>query len=99
MPETESSLSSLLLQCHAAGWLDKGGTITKTFSFKSFEDAFAFMSRCVPEIQKRNHHPEWSNIYDKVHVTLTTHDANGVTTKDCELAQRMDTIAAEFNRR
>lgn len=80
----------------AAGWATNGPKISKTFVFENFEDAFAFMTRCVPEIEKRNHHPEWFNVYNKVVVDLTTHDAGGVTTKDGELARIMDKLAAGF---
>ena len=80
----------------AAGWGYDGAKLAKTFVFRDFGEAFAFMSRCVPEIEERDHHPEWANIYNKVTVHLTTHDAGGVTGKDGELARIMDTIAAEF---
>jgi 4a-hydroxytetrahydrobiopterin dehydratase len=54
------------------------------------------MSACVPEIEKRDHHPEWFNDYDKVNVDLTTHSAGGVTMKDVALAEFMDKMAATF---
>jgi len=79
-----------------SGWSVKGDKIAKNYVFKNFEDAFAFMERCALEIEKLNHHPEWRNVYNKVDVELTTHDAGGVTKKDIELAGIMDRIAALF---
>jgi 4a-hydroxytetrahydrobiopterin dehydratase len=78
------------------GWNRKGKKITKHYVFSNFEDAFTFMTRCALEIEKRNHHPEWFNVYNKVTVELSTHSAGGVTVKDIELAKIMDRIAALF---
>ena len=60
--------------------------IFKSLSFKNFGEAFAFMTRVAIEAEKRDHHPEWFNVYNRVDITLTTHDAGGVTTKDLKLA-------------
>ena len=79
-----------------AGWSYDGTKLGKIFVFADFADAFAFMAHCVPEIEKRDHHPEWSNVYNKVTVNLTTHDAGNVTGMDGELARIMDAIAAKF---
>ena len=68
--------------------------ITRRFEFKNFIDAFSFMTRCALVAEKMNHHPEWFNVYNRVDVTLATHDAGGVTSKDTELAKAMDAIAA-----
>lgn len=65
-------------------------SITKEFKFKNFNEAFGFMTRVALAAEKADHHPEWSNIYNKVTVTLTTHDAGGVTQKDIDLAKFMD---------
>ena len=81
-----------------SGWVYADQRIAKTFTFKNFDDAFGFMTRCVLDIVKLDHHPEWFNVYNKVHVELTTHSAGGVTEKDCELALLMDKIAAPFTK-
>lgn len=91
----QKSLNFLGLE--AKGWNYDGTKLGKKFVFDNFGDALAFMTRCAPEIEKLDHHPEWSNTYNRVTVHLTTHDAGGVTAKDGELARIMDTIAAEFS--
>ncbi len=68
--------------------------ITRSFKFVDFDAAFAFMTRTALLAAKMDHHPEWSNVYNKVDVTLTTHDADGVTWKDVDLATGMDGYAA-----
>ncbi|PTX58083.1 4a-hydroxytetrahydrobiopterin dehydratase [Litoreibacter ponti] len=78
-----------------AGWnrVDDRDAITKTYKFKTFIDAFGFMSKAALAAEKMNHHPEWSNVYNRVEVTLTTHDAGGLSSLDVELAQKMDAMA------
>jgi 4a-hydroxytetrahydrobiopterin dehydratase len=68
--------------------------ITRNFRFIDFDAAFAFMTRTALLAAKMDHHPEWSNVYNKVAVTLATHDAGGVTQKDIDLAMAMDGFAA-----
>lgn len=68
--------------------------ITRTFRFKDFNEAFGFMSRVALMAERLDHHPEWFNVYNKVDVTLTTHDAGGVTALDLKLARAMDAFAA-----
>jgi len=68
--------------------------IQRRFTFVDFDAAFAFMTRTALLAAKMDHHPEWSNVYNKVDVTLVTHDANGVTQKDIDLATTMDGYAA-----
>lgn len=77
------------------GWSDTEDrdAIQKTFTFKSFNQAFSFMTRVAMEAEKANHHPEWFNVYNRVDVTLSTHDAGGITEKDIKLAQFMEMIA------
>jgi 4a-hydroxytetrahydrobiopterin dehydratase len=67
--------------------------ITRKFEFKNFSEAFAFMTRAALLAEKMDHHPEWFNVYNKVEVTLSTHDAGGVTQNDIDLATAMDTYA------
>lgn len=73
-------------------WQEVAGrdAIHKTFTFGDFNEAFAFMTRVAMIAEQMNHHPEWSNVYRTVEVTLTTHDAGGVTDKDIRLAATMD---------
>lgn len=74
-------------------WKEENNKLTKTFVFKSFADAIAWMVKASFVIEKIDHHPEWSNIYNKVHVTLTTHDAgNTITEKDRKLAKILDSL-------
>ena len=68
--------------------------ITRKYQFVDFDAAFAFMTRVALLAAKMDHHPEWSNVYNKLDVTLATHDANGVTQKDIDLAMAMDGYAA-----
>jgi 4a-hydroxytetrahydrobiopterin dehydratase len=77
------------------GWRAVEGreAIAKTYRFKDFADAFAFMTRAALEAERLDHHPEWSNVYDRVEVVLTTHDAGGVTGFDRALARAMDRAA------
>jgi 4a-hydroxytetrahydrobiopterin dehydratase len=78
------------------GWKHANKKLRKEFKFADFRDAFAFMTRCALEIEKMDHHPEWFNVYNKLTVELTTHDAGDVTMKDVKLAQIMDKVAGRF---
>ncbi len=86
---------STLAPLFTAGWtLDPArDAITKVFVFRNFIDAFGFMTRAALWAEKWNHHPEWSNVYKTVTVTLTTHDANGLTELDVKLATKMEALA------
>ena len=77
------------------GWSEVEGrdAITKKFTFKDFNEAFGFMARAALIAEKLDHHPEWFNVYNKVEVTLATHDAGGVTERDVKLAEAMDRLA------
>jgi 4a-hydroxytetrahydrobiopterin dehydratase len=68
--------------------------IARRFRFKDFNEAFGFMARVALLAEKLDHHPEWSNVYSTVDVTLSTHDAGGVTAKDIEMARAMEAYAA-----
>ena len=76
------------------GWVydETADAITHEFKFKDFSEAFAFMTRVALLAQAADHHPEWSNVYNKVSITLTTHDAGGVSAKDVELAEGIDRL-------
>ena len=78
-----------------AGWNEVSGrdAITKKFVFQDFNAAFGFMTRAALVAEKLDHHPEWFNVYKTVDVTLSTHDAGGVTELDIKLAQAMDRLA------
>jgi 4a-hydroxytetrahydrobiopterin dehydratase len=74
-------------------WKEINNELIKTFEFKDFSEAFAFMTRVAIEAEKQNHHPWWSNVYNKVEIKLTTHDAgNIVTEKDHQLAKAIDLL-------
>ena len=66
--------------------------ITRTFTFKDFNAAFGFMSRVALIAEKMDHHPEWFNVYNRVEITLSTHDAGGVTERDIKLARQIDAL-------
>lgn len=68
--------------------------IKRTFVFKDFSEAFAFMTRVALAAEQLNHHPEWSNVWNRVEVTLSTHDAGGLTELDLKLAEAMDRFAS-----
>lgn len=78
------------------GWTEVAGrdAISKTFTFRDFNEAFGFMARVALVAEKMDHHPEWTNVYKTVAVTLSTHDAGGVTERDVRLAETMDRMTA-----
>jgi 4a-hydroxytetrahydrobiopterin dehydratase len=80
------------------GWRAAEGrdAIVKEFRFKDFNAAFGFMARVALHAEKHDHHPEWFNVYNRVDVTLATHDAGGVTDKDVALAHFMDEAAVKL---
>jgi 4a-hydroxytetrahydrobiopterin dehydratase len=80
------------------GWNDTPGreAIARTFVFKDFNEAFGFMTRAALVAEKSDHHPEWRNVYKTVEVVLASHDADGVTSRDIELAKAMNAIAKQL---
>jgi len=78
-----------------SGWSEVSGrdAIVKKFVFKDFNEAFGFMARAALVAEKLDHHPEWFNVYKTVEVTLSTHDAGGLTELDIKLAETMDRLA------
>jgi 4a-hydroxytetrahydrobiopterin dehydratase len=79
-------------------WRDDeaGRAIRRSFSFSDFSQAFGFMSRVALAAEKADHHPDWSNSWNRVEIALSTHSAGGVTARDCALAARIDALAAEL---
>jgi 4a-hydroxytetrahydrobiopterin dehydratase len=77
------------------GWrlVDGRDAIARTFTFKDFNAAFGFMARVALAAERMDHHPEWSNVWNRVDVTLSSHDAGGLTERDLKLAEIMDRIA------
>jgi 4a-hydroxytetrahydrobiopterin dehydratase len=78
------------------GWKVKGGKLHREYRFPDFAHAIGFLMTAAPSIEKLNHHPEWSNVYNRVTVDLTTHDAGGITKKDCSLAALLEGIAQKL---
>ncbi len=81
-----------------AGWEQQDGdrdAITKTFQFDNFTKAFGFMASVAIEAEKADHHPEWFNVYNRVEVLLSTHDADGLTMRDVKLAKIMNELVGD----
>ena len=88
--EIDHALASL------PGWSVVGGKLHKSYKFPDFVHAFGFMATSAIAIERMNHHPEWANVYNRVVVDLTTHDADGITKKDFELAALLESIARKL---
>jgi 4a-hydroxytetrahydrobiopterin dehydratase len=82
------------------GWQATAGrdAIQRKFEFADFNEAFGFMTRVAIKAQEMDHHPEWFNVYSKVEITLSTHEANGVTERDIALARFIDEVAGKMQR-
>jgi 4a-hydroxytetrahydrobiopterin dehydratase len=93
----EATRTAVLPALGAAGWgADPGrDSIRKIWKFRSFSEAWGFMSRAALVAEKMNHHPEWSNVYNVVDVTLTTHACDGLSQLDVDLAGRLDRLAGD----
>lgn len=74
------------------GWSHEGDAITKTYKFNDFIEAISFINQVAFYAEKLEHHPEWSNVYNKVMVRLTSHDVSGITSRDIQLAKRMEQV-------
>ena len=74
------------------GWRVANGKLHREFVFDDFEAAFAFMTRVAVLAEDRDHHPDWSNVYNRVTIDLATHDAGGITEKDCDLATAIERV-------
>ncbi|XP_028573910.1 pterin-4-alpha-carbinolamine dehydratase 2 isoform X1 [Podarcis muralis] len=93
---TTEERNQVLHELKASGWseLTERDAIYKEFIFKTFNQAFGFMTRVALQAEKMNHHPEWFNVYNKVQITLISHDCGGLTKRDVKLAQFIDKAAA-----
>ena len=74
------------------GWKVVNGKLNKSFEFKDFVEAFGFMTKVAMQAEKMNHHPEWFNVYNKVNIDLVTHDLNGISNYDMNLANAINKI-------
>ena len=86
MSQIENKISTL------AGWIVRDDRLHKQYQFDSFIEAFGFMSSVALVAESMNHHPEWSNVYNRVIIDLTTHDSGGISDLDFEFAERVDRI-------
>ncbi|MCB5174583.1 4a-hydroxytetrahydrobiopterin dehydratase [Microvirga lenta] len=93
-PLTDAERADILPALDGWALVEGRDAIRKRFVFDDFNAAFAWMTRIALVAEQMNHHPEWTNVYNKVDVTLATHEAKGLTRRDVELAQRMDQFAA-----
>ncbi|HWZ33751.1 MAG TPA: 4a-hydroxytetrahydrobiopterin dehydratase [Bryobacteraceae bacterium] len=92
---TDSEISAALTPL--SGWSVKEGKLHREYKFADFPHAFGFMATAAPSIEKMDHHPEWSNVYNRVAVDLTTHDSGGITQKDVDLAKLLEGIAKKLS--
>lgn len=89
-PELKDALAGL------PGWTVENGKLHKEYKFADFIHAFGFMSTAALGIEKMDHHPEWFNVYNRVVVDLATHEAQGITAKDVDLARLLDQVAKKL---
>jgi 4a-hydroxytetrahydrobiopterin dehydratase len=88
---TDTELNANLAEL--SGWTIEDGKLHKQFQFNSFVEAFGFMASVALVAESMNHHPEWFNVYNRVTIDLMTHDADGISALDFELAKRVDELA------
>jgi len=89
LAEAEDKLSELNSQIDTP-WIIKNEKLNKTFTFSNFIEAFGFMTKVAIQAEKSNHHPEWFNVYNKVEINLTTHEVEGLSIRDYELANAIE---------
>lgn len=89
---TEAEVAALLAELPQWALSRGGAAIARSFRFRDFSEAFAFMTRVALLAEQADHHPEWSNVYNRVEITLTTHDADGLSQRDAALAQAIDAL-------
>ncbi|XP_051158694.1 probable pterin-4-alpha-carbinolamine dehydratase [Leptopilina boulardi] len=101
MPKlTEEDRKTELAPLIATGWTiqTEKDAIYKEFVFNNFNQAFGFMTQIAMQAEKMDHHPEWFNVYNKVNITLNSHDVNGLSRRDVKLATFMDKVAKLYNK-
>ncbi len=79
-----------------SGWSIAGGKLHREYKFADFVHAFGFMAAAAVSVEAMGHHPEWCNVYNRVAIDLTTHDAGGITAKDTELAAKLEALARKL---
>ncbi|MDM9632467.1 4a-hydroxytetrahydrobiopterin dehydratase [Robiginitalea aurantiaca] len=89
---TEAQISDKL--ANLEGWELNDNALETTFEFQNFKEAFTLMTRIAFECEAQNHHPDWSNVYNKLNIRLNTHDAGGVTEKDFKLAETIEALVS-----
>ena len=94
MPDllTNEALAEALADLEGWSLAEDGTAIEAEFSFKGFNAAFGFMTRVALAAERQNHHPEWSNVYNTVEIALTTHDADGLSHRDVEMAKAINAL-------
>ncbi len=92
---TDAQISAGLTQL--PDWKVQAGKLHREYKFPNFAHAMGFMATAAPLIEKKNHHPEWANVYNRVTVDLTTHDAGGITQRDLDLAALLEGIAKRLS--
>ena len=90
VPLSEAEIAAALTALPRWALREDGAAIHRTVTFEDFSEAFAFMTRVALYAEKADHHPEWSNVWNRVHVTLTTHDAGGLSARDVAMARAID---------
>ena len=91
---SKEAIEAALAEESLSGWSVANAKLRREFKFSNFVSAFGFMTRSALVAEKMDHHPEWFNVYNRVEVNLTTHDAGGITTLDLELARAMNELSA-----
>ncbi len=93
-PLNETERAALLAEAEQRSWRlsNEGAAISKQYRFRDFSEAFGWMTRAALLAEKMDHHPDWTNVYNRVDVTLTSHDAGGLTDRDFTLAEAFDAI-------
>jgi 4a-hydroxytetrahydrobiopterin dehydratase len=93
---SEAEIKAELARSGAERWSVQGGKLHREYAFEDFVHAFGFMATAAVAIEAMNHHPEWSNVWNRVRVDLVTHDAGGITEKDVELAAKLEGFARKL---
>jgi 4a-hydroxytetrahydrobiopterin dehydratase len=92
---TEAEIQNYL-SLHLKDWTFETSSIKRDFTFKTFVEAFSFMTSIALEAEKLDHHPDWSNVYNQVSIALSTHSASGITQRDFDLAEKIDNAFRKY---